>query len=936
MSVFDRALERAARFLDDVLLLPEAMRVELEDAEKDLAEGRALQAERTFTLLLGARPNLLRARVGLARALAARGDLVNARLSLAQARESAPEDPALALLAARFSLEVGDIGGAITLAREASRRLVADGGPLLAEACALRARAERARHRPDRAARELKKAVAADPDEAEYRVALAETLAEAGDVPAALRAARAVPESALDLSRSARLALALRAAGDRSLRDLLERAAKAGHTGALSALAEDAMLAGDPAQAEVHARMAIARGGGAVALEMLARVLVAGHKYGEAAQALLAAAGSGDASLEARAARTVPLLDVGELTHFADRLEARSPGTPLAHAIRAHALLLAGDSAGASSVLAVPDDPHEPRLGLARARLALATGSPDAALGALDRLLVGEPLPSVDAELAAELRRRALEALYRGADGEIDLPAAIDRVLAMAETERMPELSDGARQLRDELDRPLLLAILGEFNAGKSTLVNAFVGADVAPTGILPTTATLNVLRGGAERRVRVVRKNGTTREGGYDDVKALLATATEEGHVVDHVEIVLPSELLERVWILDTPGSNAPDPEHEKLAREAMRRADAALWIFDAGQAGKATEGSVLAAVRKSRREVVAALNKIDRLKPGEVAIVKEALRRSMPELTRDAVAVSARAALKARLSGDEAALEASGFPELMAHLETEVFGRSRALKRRALGGRLLSLIEDVLATEGPARDALRAERAAAQAQIEGLARLERGLLDDVEAAVTQLESGQASAFHEAAREVLAFVRPRTSRFTAHGADPEDRAFLKETMEGRLETAGEGVALSLLEALSARFARVLSPTEEARRALELRIRTAIVPPIAAFSGYQSGLLSGGELRRFFDEVLPHVELALGPLTDALAHARAHPREALKPALEAAVTGLVRDLSRECDARAAASDREELLLVARRYEPLRVLHQVLAALVDGA
>jgi len=937
MSVFDRALERAARFLDDVLLLPDPIRLELEEAEKELAAGHHAEAARTFQLLLGARPNLMRAQIGYARALAAGGDVVQARVILAQARDLSPDDPALTLLAARLSLDAGDVGGAITLAREAARRLAESGGPLLAEACVLRARAERSRGRPDRAARELKKAVAAAPDEGEYRIALAEALADAGDVAAALRAARVVPESALGSTGAARLALALRSAGDsRSLHDLLERAARAGDTRALTALAEDALASGDPTQAEAHARMAIARGGGASALETLAHVLAGGGKFAEAAHALLAASADGDLALEERAARTVPLEDAAEVTAFADRLAGRTSG-PLAQAIRAHALLLTGEIEAAAEVLsALPPEAlrAEPRAALARARLQLAQAKAADALTTLDELLAGEPLRAADAALAGKLRHAALERLYRGEEGELDLPAAIDRVLAMAEAEQLPELVAGAQKLRDELDRPLLLAILGEFNAGKSTLVNAFVGAEVAPTGILPTTATLNVLRGGAERRVRVVRKDGTTREGGYDDVGSLLATAAGEGHVVDHVEIVLPSELLERVWILDTPGSNAPDPDHERLAQEAMRRADAALWIFDAGQAGKATEGSVLAGVRRSRREVVAALNKIDRLKDGELAIVNQALRGSMPELTHDAIGVSARAAVKARLAGDDAALEASGFPALMAHLEAQVFSRSRALKRRACGGRLLALIEEALAREPDACAQLRADGSKAREDAKALRALERAVTDDVEGAITQLESEQAAAFHDAAREVLAFVRPRANRFSAHGADPEDRAFLRETMEVRLEGGGESAAALLLQAIAKRLDGALAPSAERRVGLELRARAAIAPPIAAFAGYQAGLLAGGELRRFFDDVLPRIELSLAPITEALAQSRAHPREALKPALENALAGLLRSLSREAEERARDQERREAELVARRYEPLRVLHQVLSALAD--
>ena len=53
---------------------------------------------------------------------------------------------------------------------------------------------------------------------------------------------------------------------------------------------------------------------------------------------------------------------------------------------------------------------------------------------------------------------------------------------------------------------------MGEFNAGKSSFVNALAGAEVAPTGVTPTTATVNVLRYGAEPAARVVAPRRRTR----------------------------------------------------------------------------------------------------------------------------------------------------------------------------------------------------------------------------------------------------------------------------------------------------------------------------------------------------------------------------------------------------------------------------------------
>ena len=61
------------------------------------------------------------------------------------------------------------------------------------------------------------------------------------------------------------------------------------------------------------------------------------------------------------------------------------------------------------------------------------------------------------------------------------------------------------------LDQPLLVTVMGEFSSGKSSFVNAFIGADVAPTGITPTTATINVVRYGRERGGRIITPDGAT-----------------------------------------------------------------------------------------------------------------------------------------------------------------------------------------------------------------------------------------------------------------------------------------------------------------------------------------------------------------------------------------------------------------------------------------
>ncbi|MCA9604168.1 MAG: hypothetical protein KC619_01150, partial [Myxococcales bacterium] len=191
-----------------------------------------------------------------------------------------------------------------------------------------------------------------------------------------------------------------------------------------------------------------------------------------------------------------------------------------------------------------------------------------------------------------------------------------------------------------------------------------------------------------------------------------------------------------------------------------------------------------------------------------------------------------------------------------------------------------------------------------------------------------------QRAAFEAAAKEVLAFVRPRTNRFARHGADLEDRTFLAEVIEqqlSRVSTACEARLCASAGAVLADAAKALAIDPES---LDRRIRVAIGPAMARFAGFQDGVLAGGGLRHFFEEDLPHAELAVGPLAEALSTQRAHPRERLRPALRDAVTGLADALEQDRVEAVADIQREADRLRDRVYEPLRALRAVLEELAD--
>src|SRR5215210_191301 len=113
------------------------------------------------------------------------------------------------------------------------------------------------------------------------------------------------------------------------------------------------------------------------------------------------------------------------------------------------------------------------------------------------------------------------------------------------------------RRAHSDLEELFLLVIVGEFNSGKSALVNALLGADISAEGVTLTTDRITVLRH-AEMPVDRERRDGVL-ERGY------------------------PNEFLREIAIVDTPGTNAIIRHHEELSRGFVPSSDLVLFVTSA-----------------------------------------------------------------------------------------------------------------------------------------------------------------------------------------------------------------------------------------------------------------------------------------------------------------------------------------------------------------
>jgi GTP-binding protein EngB required for normal cell division len=660
-------------------------------------------------------------------------------------------------------------------ARAAARRVLARapdspiGLALLADAC-------EAAHLDAELALTLEELARRAPSRAEVWVRLGrarrDTGGAASDVRDAFARALAVAEGGSEARRDALLELADLdlAAGDGARAELwLERAADDKAEDVLARRAEARLARGDAVGAKkllagvesaaIDGHAALVKGralsmlGDAAAFPALVRAMVLDTPGASEALSSALAWVPSDAQARTRIRSVVDAKGEQGLARWRAAF-ARAEGARDAARQALRDALDAGDAAAAQPLLDAAVDDRD-RDALAAALAALPSGDADPlvsdarliASGALDD--VAQVRHPRVAPWADALFDEAAHAWLPDA-GTADWPVVLARLDAHARALADLDSVAAVAELAAERARPVRLAIVGEFNAGKSTFINALIGADVAPTGVLPTTATLHHLRWAPDRFARISFAEGhepPERIVALDDVRATLKTL--DAGAIRRVELCMPLPFLVRVEILDTPGFNAPDARHTAVARDAFEEADAAIWLLDASQPMKQTERAILEEAKRARLPVQMLVNKADRLGADDLARVMRSVDEALAETGLASwappVALSARKALAGKL-GDAKALEESGWAAAQALLDERIVARSAEIKERALRRRAARVVASLKAqAEGEAdRQRVQEEQRAARAHAvsQAAARVERDAEDIAEALAKSLEA--------------------------------------------------------------------------------------------------------------------------------------------------------------------------------------------------
>ena len=152
-----------------------------------------------------------------------------------------------------------------------------------------------------------------------------------------------------------------------------------------------------------------------------------------------------------------------------------------------------------------------------------------------------------------------------------------------------PDFNPDTASLKQQLANPFSIFICGEFNAGKSSLLNQLNNQDIADVGFLPTTK---------------------------------------------EIESYKPEGFGGLVFI-DSPGTNSIIEQHQELTENYLQQADIILFVTSVERPLSKSEQDFLTLVDRTwARKIIVAINKIDLVKEDEAKQIREYISKGLGEI--------------------------------------------------------------------------------------------------------------------------------------------------------------------------------------------------------------------------------------------------------------------------------------------------------------
>jgi hypothetical protein len=198
------------------------------------------------------------------------------------------------------------------------------------------------------------------------------------------------------------------------------------------------------------------------------------------------------------------------------------------------------------------------------------------------------------------------------------------------------------------------IAVLANWNAGKSTFLNALMGMPILPMRNKPYTSGITRIRYGEEPKLTINYTSGEVEEVPLtseleEDFLVKYVTVdgdgdgdASKGSSVHEVTVEYPLDICkEGIVLIDTPGVNSINDSHDKVTFQVIPNAKAIIMLVTADSAGGAEEVEFLKRVLigrdKNDYEIYFVINKIESISSEDLEDAIDSIKQAIRKVVDD-----------------------------------------------------------------------------------------------------------------------------------------------------------------------------------------------------------------------------------------------------------------------------------------------------------
>ncbi|MGP1570283.1 MAG: dynamin family protein [Eubacteriales bacterium] len=186
-----------------------------------------------------------------------------------------------------------------------------------------------------------------------------------------------------------------------------------------------------------------------------------------------------------------------------------------------------------------------------------------------------------------------------------------------AEEKKVSELIE--KQDKSEIT----VSVIGQFKRGKSTLVNALLGEEILPVGIVPVTSVVTKIEYG-KKNIRVFFDRGDVKQINSDELSKYVNEQENPDNKLGVLSIAMNSEsdfIKDGLILVDTPGVGSVHKHNTDAAYAFVKESDGVIFMLGVDSPVNEIEIEFLKNAKEFASKFYFVVNKIDNVSESELA---------------------------------------------------------------------------------------------------------------------------------------------------------------------------------------------------------------------------------------------------------------------------------------------------------------------------